>query len=111
MSTDLATRLRDRLAEVERDQDSCFGWHTRYCGNQPVSQMFGDCECDVPASVLRQVAASRKLLELHALETGVPYPSDCVTCGDWEDKWEGRCRMDWPCPTLQALAEMWGVSA
>jgi uncharacterized protein DUF6221 len=184
VSTDLATRLRDRLDQVEAVAKAAAhpdSWWT--VGDAPdddwdVFEMFSDpgspgrCEddghkpnrCDDmlvatadedfgqrpgevarhiamhdPASVLRQVAASRKMLELHkAFEipkyeyTGNPtikidangreiryWPPGSIT-GKRQVGASYRCEhcetrddsfREYPCPTLQALAEMWGVSA
>lgn len=68
-----------------------------------------------PATVLRMVAGARKLLELHRRygdsATHLTYPQaadTCIACGpgdNWEAQ-EGEC--PWPCPSLQAIAEMWG---
>jgi Family of unknown function (DUF6221) len=73
-----------------------------------------------PARTLRQVAAHREILELHAAEThecrdGTPsvYPADAHLLGktpgeEWTyystEYFEAR-----PCPTLLALAEVYGV--
>lgn len=57
-----------------------------------------------PASVLRMVAAHRKILELHA-------------CAPYRYQWEaerGICRecedVEWPCPTVLALAEAYDLT-
>ncbi|QVJ03041.1 hypothetical protein KGD82_13485 [Nocardiopsis eucommiae] len=49
-----------------------------------------------PARVLREVAAKRKMLELHA--NGCPGINYCVSC------WNGNESLDWPCPTVRTLA-------
>lgn len=63
----LVAWLSDVLDDVETDTraDTCDTWHTRYCGNQPGSAAFGDCECDVPAAVLADVAAKRAIVGLY----------------------------------------------
>jgi hypothetical protein len=65
---------------------------------------FDTCKADAahiaandPAHVLRLCAALETIAKLHA------YDADFEGCG--------HCRMDrWPCPTLSALAGVWGVS-
>ncbi|WP_027930682.1 DUF6221 family protein [Amycolatopsis thermoflava] len=55
-----------------------------------------------PASVLRRCAADRKLLELHEPQGSRKY---CGECGGTDYP------VSWPCPTLQYLAEGYGISA
>lgn len=66
-TTELSVWLGEALdtAEAEAQEGSCDTWHTKECGNNPNSKIFGDCECDVPAQVLRMVAATRELLATH----------------------------------------------
>lgn len=53
-----------------------------------------------PAMVLRLVAATRAVLELHKDQGGL-----CETC-DPQGSAEGL--VGWPCPTIQAVAAGWG---
>jgi hypothetical protein len=65
-----------------------------------------------PASVLRRCAADRKLLKLHRLDGGW----SCVVCAAEEREEEdtegqierSRPAIDFPCPTLRAVAEGYG---
>jgi hypothetical protein len=58
-----------------------------------------------PERVLRQVTAHRKILELHAARL--------VTLPGWDSNpdtpWCGECNARFPCPTLLALAEAYGI--
>ena len=49
-----------------------------------------------PARALREIASKRAILELHA--NGTPGVDYCKSC------WDGNTPLDWPCPTLRALA-------
>lgn len=68
-----------------------------------------------PARVLRMVAAHRKILDGHPPfpvrqnGNGRVFAYECATChekGTWENE---PLRQDWPCPTLLALAEAYGL--
>ncbi|MFJ2279186.1 DUF6221 family protein [Streptomyces sp. NPDC087866] len=64
-----------------------------------------------PASVLRRCAADRKLIYLHG-----PNGGDCLMCANPEEVSEDsdgnyeyyRSSLDFPCPTIVALAEGYG---
>ncbi len=60
-----------------------------------------------PARVLRQVAAHRKILELHQ-STGLGGPW-CATCADADSR-AGLVGSSWPCPTALLLAEAYGIT-
>jgi hypothetical protein len=88
-----------------------------------------------PATVLRMVAGAEKVMELHlpylryvgmdksrwvlihgaeavemARQSDQIWKTDgleCEACGDFEGGGE-HPRLPWPCPTIKALAEMWG---
>lgn len=65
-----------------------------------------------PEAVLRRIAAERKILEAHPVDTDVINPGygkhvadfGCRTCHDWDGVTEGY---GW-CRTILALAEGWG---
>lgn len=71
-----------------------------------------------PARVLRQVAAMRKVLELHSpvdvVAFGKVTARECAACFD-VDTYRGYSeeppRLDWPCPTILAFAEAYGIEA
>jgi hypothetical protein len=70
-----------------------------------------------PETVLRHVAASRKILELHGQMDPVsaearvyPLKTDfCDVCVNWDEgDYEGPPPVAWPCDTVKLLAQMWG---
>jgi hypothetical protein len=70
-----------------------------------------------PATVLRKVAAARKILELHAAiaiknNDGIRVIGhECSSCFGEAQGWsESHSMLDWPCPTVLALAEMFDVT-
>jgi hypothetical protein len=70
---------------------------------------FDTCKADAahmalndPAHVLRLCTALRAVVELHGPNDSGWY---CLTCGDIDEH-----PVDYPCPTLTALAAGWGVS-
>lgn len=118
---ELTERLRKALDEAEqfaRYSGGTGGWAVGECvdsddgkttewqiveGNYPVARVRGNMRANHiahhdPASVLRMVAAHRKILDLHP-DDGQDQPL-CNGCG-------GEFR--WPCPTLTALAEAYGI--
>lgn len=95
----IAQFVADRLTEMQTvaKAETCDSWHTKYCGNQSGSVVFGDCECDVPAAVLRQVAALRLIVVWHTGGHQCSGPEDgCMFVHDFER-----------CPTITAVASMW----
>jgi hypothetical protein len=68
-----------------------------------------------PTRVLRQAAALRKILELHQRIAGDPHydhPDTCTECGTSIYDRNGQQRTSqrsWPCPTLLALADIYGI--
>lgn len=66
-----------------------------------------------PARVLAEVAAKKRIVELHSPMCGdsTPYRGKglayCTTCTDWPnaDPYEGGPMVDYPCPTLRFLAQ------
>jgi hypothetical protein len=53
----------------------------------------------------RQVAAHRKILEIHTPTKAV----ECQVCLELGGSMIEPVMMDWPCPTLLALAEAYGI--
>lgn len=134
--SDLAAWLEKTLATAEGHARTNTGdsMHTMYCGYDQLEFMRG-CGCDGPAMVLRLVAATRALLELHerweleeyeytgncvvTVEDGVTYthwPAGSITgqrqVGVRYECWHcinsDESHMDWPCPTMKAVAAGWG---
>lgn len=63
-----------------------------------------------PAFVLADIAAKRKLLDMHA-ESDFPYnPDDGPGDYSWTARCD-RCYEDTPCTTLRLLAEAYGITA
>lgn len=58
-----------------------------------------------PARVLRQVEAFRKVLEEHRPDRR--WPRDCGVCRQYDElgNWDS---VQWPCPTIRALAGIYG---
>lgn len=68
-----------------------------------------------PAAVLRQVEAIRKLIAAHPYEDrGDPDEPSllCLACGEFSDQYVlGYMRYSWPCPTIRAVAQAYGVQS
>lgn len=138
---DLITKLRAAIDEIEQAANACAAtdWRmpTEYSivdrdtdgwqGAPDDSVIFsiGDDRRDEaihaishdPDTVLRMVAAHRKILDLHAPDGGM-----CITCcglPDIEETWDSETEVEtreWrrddlthPCPTLLAIAEGYGI--
>ena len=67
--------------------------------------------CHDPASVLRRCAADRKIVELHGVMSDFTGPG-CGSCGDWDHavSYEITDPLPFPCPTLLALADGYGIT-
>ena len=66
---DLAQWLRavlDTDAEANASPYAEGAWHTRDCASIPDVQETSECDCGVPARVLREIDAKRQLLDLYA---------------------------------------------
>ncbi|MFF7130362.1 DUF6221 family protein [Streptomyces sp. NPDC008240] len=62
-----------------------------------------------PATVLRRCAADRKILDIHKPYGGRGYGGHaCTGCGEHREDWAVEHAND--CPTLQALAEGYGLT-
>jgi hypothetical protein len=93
----LAKFLLARLAEDEAAQSAADGWHPTAwhradCDSNSYS--VGRCDCDIPARVLAECEAKRRIVELHS--------------GDSDDmcqSYAGNYVYE-PCPTLRALASV-----
>ncbi len=59
-----------------------------------------------PARVLADVAAKRRIVELHvAVAPGTVDDPWCAVCADWPNAdYDGPGTVDWPCPTQRLLA-------
>lgn len=103
----LAVQL-DKLEATAKD-GGFDSWHTKYCAEQPGSAMFGDCECDVPATVLRNIDAHRKIAELHSgsHECSCYDKVDGVMTDDI-DNCTWIAEHNEPCSTLELLAQGYG---
>lgn len=117
--TSLAERVLEAIGDVEeiaedaasegidiwKPEDPAYWWNDDYPMSRNEKRLIAMHD---PAAVLRRCAADRKILDLHqAIVTGLPtLPLICETCGS------GECDTyptAWPCPTLAALAEAYGV--
>lgn len=106
MTEDLVQFLRARLDEDAERQQGTEAWHHRDCESLPD----GDyptfaCNCGVPARVLAEVDAKRRLLTVHKRDTTYSF-SRCITCdaGDNSCGCMGGSAYDYPCETLRILA-------
>jgi hypothetical protein len=66
--------------------------------------MFGDCECDVPATVLSLVAAHRSILREHVDDERGYCSAPCIGGWDWA---EGVDYEEWPCQTVRLVASVY----
>jgi hypothetical protein len=89
--TDLMAFLKARLdadqAEADRIHDIFCDIHRGFAGER------GDCDCGEPARVLAEVAALRRIVELHDT---IPEEEYCAWCDERK-----------PCQTLRLLATIW----
>jgi hypothetical protein len=134
--TTLADQVRAALDETERiARDACQeNWRWYAEDKTVITHRDEDGEWDAyrptgtradayhiahndPASALRMVAAHRKILDLHGPDDqrnrrGTFDQRRCVACltdrYGYSDDWEPD---PWPCPTVLALAEAYGVEA
>lgn len=62
-----------------------------------------------PARVLAECAAKRAIVGEHELVEKVYLKDYCSTCADWENSefGEGPPGIEWPCPTLRAVAAVY----
>lgn len=109
MTDALIAFLTARLDEDEAEQrEKLRGWHEPNCA--VIEDVDYECDCGVPARVLADVAAKRRIIELHRSGGRVSLGDDdqpeswrdyCDTCGSGEPyeypTW-------WPCDTLRLLA-------
>lgn len=118
-STNLVTFLRARLDEDEartRADDTRSQWHTATCGYD-INEFVYECSCGVPAQVLRDVEAKRRIVDEHQPRlTGfvrtLPGESLEDTQRRFRERTEQVCptclssrgRAPAPCPTLRLLA-------
>jgi hypothetical protein len=115
MTSDVVPRLLKAIGAAEqrvaaksewgRPYDE--SWHTLHCGWQLGEEIHDECECGVPAAVLRRCAADRRQVERHkpiSHHDGFTY---CATCGSGEPY---EYPTDWPCDTLKDIAEPYGVT-
>lgn len=132
-------RIEHSGGDVDRDREK-FLWDSQSCTEdwQPLCMRHGVAQFVAafdPAMVLRLVAATRQLLELHErweleeyeytgnpivrIEDGVTYqhwPAGSITgqrqvgvrYACWHCINSDESHMDWPCPTLRAVAVGWG---
>jgi hypothetical protein len=103
VTADLVAFLRAQLdataAGADRIHDhDCYSLADRYVVPDP-------CDCGVPARVLADVKAKRRLVAMHVprgVEGGPPYRWTCRFCDDAPVPWEAYGT--WPCETLRLLA-------
>lgn len=109
-SGDVADRDREKFLW---DSESCAEDWQPLCMRHDVAQFVGAFD---PAMVLRLVAATRAVLELH--ERWELPKLDYIGNNDWRqvgvryECWHcinsDESHMNWPCPTLRAVAAGWG---
>lgn len=111
------------LALVQGEQEEGDPEYVGYGSNLPIivhaAEWQDEAEANLrhialhdPRSVLRRIAAERKILEAHPIDTDVINPGygkhvadfGCRTCHDWDGVTEGY---GW-CDTVRLLAEGWG---
>lgn len=108
--TDLIAKLRAALDDDERIARAA---RAKYFTSKVLGQFsaIGDMRHAIrhdPARVLRQVAAMRKVLDLHQpfiADEDEPDPI-CQTCTEGSHLYDISA---YPCPTLLALAEAYGI--
>lgn len=141
--TDLIEKLKAAIAEDERIAlaTGSTEWEAHvYLGDGSVREAANDCliaahrevypECAIsmdgddarhiarhdPARVLREVAAKRKILELHVRVIlraggGADYYKTTNVCRSCEPRRGALVgEHSWPCPTLLAIAEPYGIT-
>lgn len=110
MTEDLAARLLAAIEQTERTardaETAC--WHVDYCDDRgaPFHQQH------TPELVLDRCAADRRLLTLHgSVPLGnAPHIDVCLTCSPGVPGQVIRAaHLPYPCPTLTALAEGYGI--
>ncbi|RSN13758.1 hypothetical protein DMH25_08180 [Streptomyces sp. WAC 01325] len=88
----------DKDATEIADPYAASSWHARRCEALPdvlyPDREPGACDCGVPARMLREIDAKRRIIAKHALNGWV-----CSTCDDGEVPPQA-----FPCPTLRLLA-------
>ena len=100
--------LLQRLSEDEERADET---HLADCVIDHIDSGRG-CSCVIPARVLADVAAKRRIVDLHSPSAefvpGHVPGRFCEACADWDDENdEGQPpTVPWPCPTLLALASV-----
>ena len=108
---DPSSRLLAAIEETEREAP----WvHHKSCASFPVEDdpVTYDCDCGVPASVLRRCAADKRQVDLHWNNQG--YCSRCFT-GSYEEEGSGGYPYtvlqfeSFPCKPLRLLAEAYGL--
>lgn len=99
--------------ETGRNLDE--SWHTLGCGSYFGSQAGGGdrCECGVPEAVRRRCAADRKIVARHSPAIlhaggGADYFKTTRVCSSCEPNRQFP-ETSYPCPTILALAEGYGV--
>ena len=63
-----------------------------------------------PARVLAEVTAKRAIIDLHPSHRQ-GHGQWCSTCGDWPQPGSEQIEIEWPCPTLRALAQPYAEHA
>lgn len=116
MSDDLVSGL---LTAIEREEKYANARHETFCKLWPEAPAdYSACDC-LQRSVLRLCRAHRNIIDLHQPRGGYRKPDDwygdqneCRTCGGYELEAglgaRGH-RSKWPCETLLAVAEGYGL--
>lgn len=101
--------------QIDAAEEYANRWHDTKCMGREASitrkgvNIAPQCGCGGPAAVLRRCAADRKILDIHKPYGGRGYGGHaCTGCGELNEDWAVEHAND--CPTLQALAEGYGLT-
>lgn len=116
--TDVADFLRARYADAVREQqDESTAWHAPNCESVPSRwrSEIGSCDCGVPARVIAEVEARRRVLGRHAIDpTEVGdflWRNACKGCGSTGDYGDPVTQDINDCPELCDAAAVYADHA
>lgn len=100
---DLVRWIGEQLDAEAAANESPYGeasWHAANCGSLPdvFGQETSECDCGVPARVLREIEAKRRIVEQHR---PVGYGDVCLSYCHTRTPSQPQT---WPCLTLRLLA-------
>lgn len=105
MSDDLTTRLLAAIEEVEHAARAAGGYYDDHV-DEACDACAGHMVRHEPAAVMRRCQADRKIVALHCVSSDSLSRPECRTC---VGNWTTETGEDYPCETLRALAEGYGL--